>query len=150
MDDLFASRTPRLIGSAQLVNSLRTASGLLLDFDDIQQSTFAKQFVVDNPSESFRSTVQSLMMMNGDLVTKACDPQSSPLILTLLDAPFLDDANKVESLFLRTLSRYPSTEERKLAFEFLQSQRKHKVDDAQTFANLLWTLLNTAEFHTIE
>jgi hypothetical protein len=148
-DEPFASRAPRLVDSTQLVGSLRTASGLAFDLDIQSQSIFAKQFVNDDPSESLRSTVQSLMIMNGELVTKACSPEVSPFIRTLHEAPFLSDEDKIESLFLRTLSRYPSPDERQLFFEFLESGRKREAGEAQPYADLLWILINTAEFHTI-
>lgn len=149
-DDDFASRSPRLIGSVQLVNSLRIVSGLLLDPDEIQTSNFGSEFTVDKPSESLRTTVQALMMMNGDITKTVCDPDSSPVIRSLSDSPFLSDDDKLDSLFLRTLSRFPTAEERKLAREFLDSQRKNNISTPQILADLLWILLNTAQFHVIE
>ena len=148
--DYFAGRPPRMIGSTQLVNSLRTASGLLLDLDEIQRSSFAQEFVSDEPSESKRSTVQALMMMNGDLVKQVSDPKTSPLVQTLVSAPYLNRDDKIDSLFLRTLSRFPTAEERSLAVEFIATEESRSANIGQAYADLFWTLVNTAEFHVVQ
>lgn len=145
-----ASRNPRLIGSVQLVNSLRCASGLRTQSpDEIQQTGFAKEFVIDDPSTSLRSTVQALMMMNGELVNRVCDPSKSPCIQTLSQAPYLSADDRIDTLFLRTLSRFPTDEERIMASNFLEAD---SADHAQgeKLGELFWALLNSAEFHIIQ
>ena len=48
----------------------------------------------------------------------------------------------VEELFLATLSRFPTEEEKKLA----QEHRPSRPDRNAVYADILWALINTREF----
>ena len=50
-------------------------------------------------------------MMNGPLTTDLGDPANNPTLAGIVDAPFLDTAGKVETLFLAALGRLPRKEE---------------------------------------
>lgn len=88
--------------------------------------------------------VQALGLMNGPEVTLATQQNSSALLHTF-DAPFFDDRQRVETLFLATLSRMPSESESKRFLDYLGNH-----DDAtaksNTMGDLLWILINTAEY----
>jgi hypothetical protein len=52
------------------------------------------------------------------------------------------DAERVEELFLATLSRFPDSGERQAALEHIRAAR----DRRRGYVDLVWALLNTREF----
>lgn len=87
---------------------------------------------------------QALTLMNGQAVASATDLEQSGL-LGALDAPFLDDAGRIEALFLATLSRPPTTAEQE-AFRQYVTGRSDDQERRRATADVLWALLNSAEF----
>jgi hypothetical protein len=85
---------------------------------------------------------QALLLMNGEVVANLTDPQQSRLISGAAEAPFLDDAGRIETLFLATLTRRPSDAEAARCLEVL----KQDNDTRQALSDILWALLNTSEF----
>ena len=61
------------------------------------------------PTEYLAGIPQALKLLNGRLVDDATDVERSD-ILAALDVPFLTDRERIETLFLATLSRRPSPE----------------------------------------
>ena len=61
------------------------------------------------PTEYLAGIPQALKLLNGRLVDDATDLERSD-ILAALEAPFMTDRDRVETLFLATLSRPPSPE----------------------------------------
>lgn len=51
----------------------------------------------------------------------------------------------VDDLFLRSLSRWPNTDERQAALQYIRNSN----DSGQALADILWSLINTREFVTI-
>lgn len=73
-----------------------------------------------NAPEEYRAGIpQALLMMNGRLTAEATDLEQSRTLRGVLDAPFLNVEEKLETLYLATLSRRPSPEEQ----EFLLARR---------------------------
>ncbi|XZE51641.1 DUF1549 domain-containing protein [Planctomycetaceae bacterium SH139] len=140
---------PRFLTRTQLVNSIRVASGLTqLAPVRLQQSEFAREFSLAGSLSPPRSTVQALMMMNGELIGKACNPRSSPLIQTIASSPLLNHQQRIRAFFLRTLTRYPTTEELQEVLRLVEDQRAQGSDVATIYADLFWVMLNTVEFQT--
>lgn len=87
---------------------------------------------------------QALTLMNGGLIAGATGLSSSGLLKSL-EAPFFTNEERIEVLYLATLSRKPRPSE----WELL---RGYISDDAQGtelqegLADILWALLNSAEF----
>jgi hypothetical protein len=96
-----------------------------------------------SPLEYQAGILQALTSMNGGEASEATDPQRSPL-LGALEAPFLADADRVETLFLATLSRLPAEEERSLFVGHLEQSSPGERQKA--WSNILWALVNSAEF----
>jgi hypothetical protein len=96
------------------------------------------------PTEYLAGIPQALKLLNGRLVDDATDLERSD-ILAALEAPFLTDRDRVETLFLATLSKPPSPE---IAQKFEAYVAVHKETEAKRRAlgNILWALLNSAEF----
>jgi hypothetical protein len=97
-----------------------------------------------DPTEYRAGTLQALMLMNGQTTARVTGPQESRL-LGAIDAPFLSDAEKVDALFLSTLSRLPSEEEQSMFVEAL-AEASTPVERRQTLSDSFWALLNSTEF----
>ncbi len=87
---------------------------------------------------------QALTMMNGQLIHNATDLERSG-ILRSLQAPFLSDSQRLEALFLATLSRYPRDDERELLLQQILVAENNEEKQA-VMSDVLWALLNSAEF----
>ena len=87
---------------------------------------------------------RALAMMNGPLVSSATDLECSGLLRSL-QAPFLSDSQRIETLFLATLSRKPRDDERGALLEQF-SVADSDEDKQEILADVLWALLNSAEF----
>ena len=86
------------------------------------------------------SLAQALHTLNGDVVTqKIADPKGRVARLLASKAP--DDAI-VDELYLATLSRLPTLEERQNAARFVQESRNRR----ECFEDLEWALMNSKEF----
>jgi hypothetical protein len=86
---------------------------------------------------------QALTMMHGALVSRATDKATSGLLKSL-SAPFFTDEQRVETLFLATLSRYPAEGERDAVVDSLE--KVGAADRQQALGDVLWALVNSAEF----
>ena len=84
------------------------------------------------------------MLMNGSLIGQATHEQSSGLIRSL-DAPFFTDEQRIEVLFMATLSRPPHPSERELVAEFIPADSSREQRHTG-MADLLWALINSSEF----
>lgn len=87
---------------------------------------------------------QALTLMNGNVIREATDLAQSDL-LAQLDAPFFNNEKRVEILFLSTLSRMPNEQERAIFTDYVEA-RSAELDRRQAFGDVLWALLNSAEF----
>lgn len=111
-----------------------------------------QQFVARMQSQSRDATEyqaglpQALMLMNGPVITEATDLERSAL-LTSLEAPFFTDRQRVEVLVLASLSRPPTTAERE-RFEKHLNGAGDEADKRAALGDVLWALLNSAEFAT--
>ncbi len=97
-----------------------------------------------SPRQYPHGVVQALGMMNGPEVVQATTPAQSGLLASL-EAPFFSDSDRVEILFLATLSRKPTEQEAERFGQFIQAAKSAESKQS-AFSDLLWTLLNTAEF----
>lgn len=112
---------------------------------DPQRQAFLAKIDVQSssPLDYDAGVLQALTLQNGADLAEATDPARSPF-LAALEAPWLDDAARVEILFLATLSRPPSPAERQ-AGERLLSETSPS-EKGRAFGDMLWSLLNSAEF----
>jgi hypothetical protein len=91
------------------------------------------------------SPLEALLMLNGELIGEAAAENGQTLVAGLLDFPLFDDAERLRTLFLATLSREPTAEE----LQRLQDRLNGISDDLQRkefFADVMWALLNSTEF----
>lgn len=92
--------------------------------------------------------LQALSLLNGSDLAEATDPERSPL-LGSLNAPFFTDEDRLRTLFLAAYSRQATEAELAACREQLA---KHAAEDgkagdgAKAYSDVLWVLLNSAEF----
>lgn len=86
---------------------------------------------------------QALTLMNGQMIHGATDLSTSGL-LGSLQAPFFSDEQRLETLFLATLSRQPNDQERTDMLAYLSAVNESERSEA--LGDILWALLNSAEF----
>ena len=119
---------------------------------EIPQRAMEKQVFVAGltaPTQSateFQAGIpQMLSLLNGPLVARVTDVQKCDLLAALGDGPFFTDRDRLEILYLATLSRPPTKAERQRAEEFLANRRR-SGSQGQELGDLLWVLLNSSEF----
>jgi hypothetical protein len=88
-----------------------------------------------------RGAAQALMLMNG---VEAQDITSShkKQFTTALMAPWLTDKDRVDTLFLASVSRFPQPGESAAVLAMLAEEPDHQT----VFGDVLWALVNSAEF----
>lgn len=98
-----------------------------------------------NP-EDFRGGIpQTLLMMNGKLTSAATDLKTSRTLRAVVEAPFLQNDEKLNSLYLATLTRLPSEAEREHLTALIEEQTDVELQK-QTFSEIFWALINSPEF----
>jgi hypothetical protein len=151
--ELFARMAIKNLSAEQLYDALaratlrRDAQGMPGQIgnrlDDAQRQLFVSRFRVlaGRPTEFQSGIPQALTLMNGSTVSNATDLMQSPLLQSL-DAPFFSHPQRVDVLFLATLSRYPYVDERESFVDYVSQAS----DPRSALGDVLWALLNSAEF----
>jgi hypothetical protein len=84
--------------------------------------------------------VQTLYLANHPVVRKKIDAPDGRIAQLLRDLP--DDEQRIEDLFLWTLSREPTAEERQTCRQYV----KESASSKRGLEDVFWSLLNTREF----
>jgi hypothetical protein len=110
----------------------------------------------DKPAEMQTSILQALTLMNGRLVASATSLESSETLAAICDAPFMKTKDRIETLYLATLSRKPKAKELARMVKFVEeggaAEGKPASDEEkekrynQALADVFWALLNSGEF----
>jgi hypothetical protein len=118
----------------------------LLRTTDMNRQQFIEQFrTPPGQVTDYQAGIpQALTMMHGGLIHNATDVAASGLLKSLA-APFFSDDQRLDTLYLATLSRFPDTEERTMIVEEMASA-KTTQERQQMLGDVLWALLNSAEF----
>ncbi len=107
------------------------------------RNRFSDQSVPRTEAET--SILQALTLMNGKLVSTATDLKESETLVAVAEAPFLSAAERVEALFMATLSRRPDDEESARCVTYVENGGAAK-DQKAALADVFWARLNSAEF----
>jgi hypothetical protein len=114
---------------------------------DVARQTFVAK--MQSPSASRldydAGVAQVLLLLNGPEVTSATTSPASGL-LAALDAPVLSDRERVEILFLATLSREPREQELLQSLARLTRATADNIERSTALGDILWALYNSAEF----
>lgn len=147
--EYFSRAVLRTMSPVQLANSLVNISGYLNSrkADEVEKARFRilQLFVYTfnddemNEAEDFSGTItQALMMMNSDLAEKVTEKKPGNSMSELLKN-YREPLDRIDAIYLGTLSRYPSDKEKK--------DLLNKAGDGENFyEDLQWALLNSSEF----
>jgi hypothetical protein len=95
-------------------------------------------------SETETSILQALFMMNGQFMAQATSLKQNKT-LEYIATSTLDPAKRIEQLYLITLSRKPKPHESARLVKYVTGGGK-SGDPKKAFEDVLWVLLNSAEF----
>jgi hypothetical protein len=139
-----ARMTVKALTGEQFFDSLALATGYRDEHDrGVARRQFLARFALNSaPSEPETSVQQALTLLNGRFVARYSDPKRGPVLLAVTRTPGLTAAQRVEALYVATLSRKPTAAEADRASEYLA----RKGGGAGRMADLFWALLNSAEF----
>jgi hypothetical protein len=112
--------------------------------DPRRQTFIAKvQSAGRNFLEYQAGVLQALSLLNGNDLAEATNAETSPL-LGSLQAPFFTDDDRLRTLFLATCCRQPSEPE--LSLCRAQLMKYSESERSKGYSDVLWALLNSAEF----
>ena len=82
------------------------------------------------------------------LIADETSLERSDLLAAILDAPFFNTNEQIETLYLATLSRQPRPSEIQRTIAFFDSSEGKTPDKArkEALADVFWALLNSGEF----
>ncbi len=151
----FAQMNVKMLTAEQVYDCITVASMLVatesngFSIDRVGNSSrdeFLQQFktLAGRPTEYQGGIPQALTLMNGTLIRSATELAESGLLKSL-EAPFFTDDQRIEVIYLATLSRQPTSSESTLLREYL-NDRGPDTSVKERLADILWALLNGAEF----
>ncbi len=146
--EMFAQMQAKSLTAEQLFDSLQQALNINPNIQSSnvvslpQRTSFVAQLdtKTKDATEYAAGIQQTLQLMNGrDLAAGTTNPSVG--LLGALAAPFFTSNDRIETLFLATVSRKPTEKESSI----FAADGTEKLDAADQ-ADLLWALLNSAEF----
>lgn len=157
---LFARAPLRNLSAEQLFYSVLEATGMedlkkadrrtrrrlaRMKYQTLRQ--FLRTFSEDEDSEELdEGTIpQALLRLNGTLTNDAVRARPGhPVYDRLFRMRKLQ--KRIDTIYLRVLSRYPTQDESRRLKSFLL-KRKKAVEQAQAYSDIFWALLNSSEFN---
>ncbi len=112
----------------------------------------------DRPTEAQTSILQALTLMNGRMIGDATSLERSELLAAVVDSPFMDTKERIETLYLATLTRKPREKELARLVAYVDGGGAYADEKAKTpeekqrryqqaLADVFWALLNSGEFY---
>lgn len=156
---LFAHMALKGLTPEQLFDSLAQATGYREQVQPNQRVVFLGQgtaraeflnkFTAQEKRTEFETSIlQALMLMNGKFVGDATDAtnlERTETLAAVSGAPFLTTPQKIETLYLTTLSRKPRADEAARMLQYVESGGP-KTNLQAALADVFWALLNSSEF----
>jgi hypothetical protein len=140
---VFARMPVRALAPEQVFDVLAQATGIPAATPELA-ARFARQ-QTEKPTEVQASILQALTLMNGKLIDDATGLEKSATLAAVANAPFLDTAGRIETLYLAALSRKPRPDERDRLIKYVE-RGGPSGDREQALADVFWALLNSGEF----
>jgi len=154
-DRTFSRMKVRGLTPEQLFDSLALATGYREDRQNFQRGFvnpgiprgefLAKFNSTERPSEVQTSILQALTLMNGKFIGELTSVEKSESLSAVTHAPFMNTADKIEALYLVTISRPPSADELKKLTAYVDKGGP-SGDPKKALADVFWALLNSSEF----
>ena len=107
------------------------------------QAKFADQSVARTEAET--SILQALSLMNGQITSDVTSLEASETLASVIEAPFLKTDQRIETLFLATLSRKPTADELREMTTYVSTSGPGR-SERTALADVFWALLNSTEF----
>jgi len=130
-----------------MMKAADSGSGFNLDRVGISSRyAFLRQFraPAGRATEYQAGIPQALTLMNGGLITNATGLGGSGLLKTL-EVPLITNQDRVEILYMATLSRRPTESELTLLRDYVPADATGS-ELFESLGDILWALLNSAEF----
>jgi len=158
---LFAYMPLRGLTAEQIFDSLAMATGYrdsgggddlisnLLGGQRSARSEFLTRFAnqPERVTETQTSILQALSLMNGKVIAAATSLENSETLAAVVETPFVTTAERIETLYLATLSRKPEAKELRRAVQFVNDAgKRRKGSGKEALADVFWALLNSPEF----
>jgi Protein of unknown function (DUF1549)/Protein of unknown function (DUF1553) len=108
------------------------------------EAAFVQEFRFDpslKPDEVEGSIPQALILMNSPVIQDKVRATGTNLLARLLEA-YPQDSDAVRAVYMRTLARKPSDKEADKSLAYIKKVGKR----SEAYEDLLWALLNSAEF----
>jgi hypothetical protein len=107
----------------------------------------AKFSTTERLSDVQTSILQALTLMNGKLVSDltSTDVRRSELLAGVLDTPFFNTEQKIETLYLAVVTRKPTPDELRRLTGYVDKGGA-TGDSRKALADVFWALLNSSEF----
>jgi hypothetical protein len=130
----------------QLFDSLALATGYHPGLDrGASRRQFLTRFAREGSAgEPETSVQQALTLLNGRFTAWATDPERCPTLVAVTGTPGMSTAQQVESLYLATLGRKPTSAEQDRLGLYVRKVKPGR--GAERLADVFWMLLNSAEF----
>ncbi|HUG68094.1 MAG TPA: DUF1549 domain-containing protein [Pirellulaceae bacterium] len=150
----FALRPLKTLTPEQVFDSLEEALALPIGrIDNPPRFSGLRDAFVDRMDEAVGSSPedfqagipQALMVMNGKLTADATSLAKSRTLRAVVDAPFLNAADKIETLFLAAFTRMPSEQELGFLLQHVESQ-SNEAARGRAYEEVFWGMLNSPEF----
>lgn len=152
---LFARMTVRGLTAEQLYESLARATGfkeggavqgrVFFNPASLRADILNRFASQERRAEAQTSILQALTLMNGRLISDATSLDKSRTLGAVVDSPFLSTEEKLETLFLATLTRRPRSEELARLSAYVNDGGPRR-DSRAALADVFWALLNSPEF----
>lgn len=152
--ELFASMAIKTMTSEQLYDSLNRIAGdrpaEIPNFPALRSSLLDQQRLAfigkmqmqgSNATEFDAGVLQALTLLNGPTINNASQGDQSSVLIAL-DGPLFTNEERIETLFLGTLSRLPRSDESEVFIAHVNDSD----DQREAMGDVLWALLNSAEF----
>jgi hypothetical protein len=153
---MFSRMVVKALTPEQIFDSIAQATGYQQPFNpeeplnfnnDQSRQEFIETFAnsSEGTTEKQSTILQALSLMNGQFVAEATDLSESRTLAAVVEAPFLSTEQKVDALFLATLTRPPSEDEQATFTTHIETA---EGDDGRRRAcsDVFWALLNSSEF----
>jgi hypothetical protein len=93
------------------------------------------------PTETQTTILQALTLMNGNLVGEAT--KGGRTLSAILELPGQSASEKIEAIYFVVLNRKPTEKESERTQKYVKDEKRER------YADVLWALLNSAEFRTL-
>ena len=156
---LFARMSVKGLTAEQLYDSLAMATGFSEENPQADygpgnpfagggpRAEFLARFnnVADKRTETQTSILQALSLMNGPITADATHTVRSKKLAAIIDAPFMDERQKLDALYLCALSRPMRDDEAERMVKYVKSGGPDG-DSHKALADVFWVLINSSEF----